>query len=130
MKCSPGRRAFEGDTTAQVISAVLRDDPSAFQAPPALELIVRRCLAKQPTERFRAMGDVRAALEQVSLKPVKAQPSIAVLPFASMSPGPDNEYFSDGISEEIINALTQIRGPSRRRSHIVIFVQGEIGGGR
>lgn len=105
-----GRRAFEGDTTAQVISAVLRDDPCPFQAPPGLERIVRRCLAKQPTERFRAMGDVRAALEQVSLKPVKAQPSIAVLPFASMSPGSDNEYFSDGISEEIINALTQIPG--------------------
>ena len=93
-----------------MISAVLRDDPSPLQAPPALERIVRRCLAKQPTERFRAMGDVRAALEQESLKPVKAQPSIAVLPFASMSPGPDNEYFSDGISEEIINALTQIPG--------------------
>jgi len=38
------------------------------------------------------------------------QPSIAVLPFADMSPGKDNEWFSDGLAEEIINALTQIPG--------------------
>lgn len=37
-------------------------------------------------------------------------PSIAVLPFVSMSSGEDNEFFSDGISEEIINALTRING--------------------
>jgi len=38
------------------------------------------------------------------------QPSIAVLPFADMSPGKDNEYFSDGLAEEIINALANIPG--------------------
>ena len=40
----------------------------------------------------------------------QATPSIAVLPFADMSPGKDQEYFSDGIAEEILNALAQIQG--------------------
>ena len=39
-----------------------------------------------------------------------AQPSIAVLPFADMSPGKDQEYFGDGIAEEILNALAQVKG--------------------
>jgi len=37
-------------------------------------------------------------------------PSIAVLPFADMSPGRDHEYLSDGLAEEILNALAQVEG--------------------
>jgi TolB-like protein/predicted Zn-dependent protease len=40
--------------------------------------------------------------------PPPAQPSVAVLPFANMSADPDNEYFSDGVSEEILNVLARI----------------------
>lgn len=39
-----------------------------------------------------------------------ARQSVAVLPFENMSADPDNEYFSDGITEEILNALTQVQG--------------------
>ena len=104
------RRAFEGGTVADVVSAVLRDDPPPLSSPPALARVVMRCLAKRPADRFQTMGEVKAAL--LSLAPTSAgrQPSIAVLPFADMSPGKDHEWFSDGLAEEIINALTHIPG--------------------
>ena len=53
-----------------------------------------------------------ASLGQSGLQPSKSAPegSIAVLPFANMSSDPEQEYFSDGISEEIINMLAQVPG--------------------
>ncbi|PYT22269.1 MAG: hypothetical protein DMG57_35865 [Acidobacteria bacterium] len=56
------------------------------------------------------MAEVKTALEQISSKAGEPQPSIAVLPFANMSADLDNEYFSDGLAEEIINALAHIPG--------------------
>jgi TolB-like protein/Tfp pilus assembly protein PilF/tRNA A-37 threonylcarbamoyl transferase component Bud32 len=105
-----GARAFRGNSTATVLSAVLRDDPAPLQAPPELQRIVAKCLAKQPRDRFASMGELREALEQISAQPVGRQPSIAVLPFANMSDDKEQEYFSDGLAEEIINALTQVKG--------------------
>ncbi len=104
-----GQRAFPGDTIAQVLSAVLRDDPAPLQAPVALDRIVRRCLAKYPAERFQSATELRVALEAV-VEPQDDKPSIAVLPFANMSRDEDQEYFSDGLAEEIINALVKIPG--------------------
>ncbi|PYS52653.1 MAG: hypothetical protein DMG13_15485 [Acidobacteria bacterium] len=106
-----GSRAFEGSSTVQVLSAVLRDDPKPLQhVPPALQRIVNRCLTKQPDERFPTMYDVRTALEQVSIESSDPEASIAVLPFTNMSADKENEYFSDGLAEEIISALTHIPG--------------------
>jgi serine/threonine protein kinase len=107
-----GSRAFPGTTTVQVWNAVLRDDPSPLQAPPALDRIVRRCLAKQVGQRFQTMTDVRVALEQamreVSARSREPDASIAVLPFANMSRAPDDDYFSDGLAEELINLLAHV----------------------
>jgi eukaryotic-like serine/threonine-protein kinase len=105
-----GNRAFRGNSTAAVLSAVLRDDPEPLQAPADLQRIIGRCLAKQPRDRFPSMADLRIALEQMSSKPAAQPPSIAVLPFANLSRDADDEYFSDGLAEEIINALTQVKG--------------------
>ena len=69
-----------------------------------------RCLAKRPGQRFQTIAEVKAALELAIANPVEKTPSIAVLPFANMSRDADDEYFSDGLAEEIINALTQIAG--------------------
>jgi len=83
-----------------------------LQSPVAAPLypIVKRCMAKQPARRFQSMADVTAALQLVSPQAADAQPSIAVLPFANMSRDADDEFFSDGLSEEIISALSGIGG--------------------
>jgi TolB-like protein/tRNA A-37 threonylcarbamoyl transferase component Bud32/Tfp pilus assembly protein PilF len=107
-----GRRAFGGNTMAQVLSAVLRDEPRPLDAPAALDRIVRCCLSKQPAQRFHNAAELRAALEQFSAKPLEQRPSIAVLPFANLSADKENEYFSDGLAEEILNALSQVEGLS------------------
>ena len=105
-----GNQAFDGTSPAQILSAVLRDEPQPIQAPSALESIIRRCLAKQPSQRFQTMLEVRTALEEASKHKRGQDPSIAVLPFANMSGDKENEYFSDGLAEEIINALAHISG--------------------
>ncbi len=110
-----GKKAFTGDSTPAIMAALLRDDPPPLQASPALEKIVRRYLAKQPSGRYQAVSEIKSALEQISIeKPAAAaaepQPSIAVLPFVNMSGDKEQEYFSDGLTEEIINELTQIPG--------------------
>jgi eukaryotic-like serine/threonine-protein kinase len=108
-----GSRAFGGTTALQVMNAVVRDEPPPLQSSPALERIVRRCLEKSPGQRFQTMAEVRSALERPStapLKPIEREPSVAVLPFANMSADKENEYFSDGLAEEIINVLANMPG--------------------
>jgi len=56
------------------------------------------------------MADVRHALQHLPEARADITASIAVLPFANLSRDADDEYFSDGLSEEIINALTRVAG--------------------
>lgn len=97
-----GRRAFNS------LAELLRDDPPPLTSPVAE--IVTRCLSKLPAQRFQTMAELKAALERLSVRPADQQPSIAVLPFANMSRDADDEYFSDGLAEEIINALAHVPG--------------------
>ena len=105
-----GRRAFAGGSMAQVLIAVVRDNPAPLQSGRAAD-VVKRCLAKEAAQRFQSAVEVTAALEKIATKPVvEQQPSIAVLPFANMSGDKEQEYFSDGLAEEIINALAHLPG--------------------
>ena len=71
---------------------------------------VRRALGKAPDDRFPSTRAFRDALLTESVDPEPSRSSIAVLPFTNMSADPENEYFSDGITEEIINSLCRLEG--------------------
>ncbi|HXT50011.1 MAG TPA: protein kinase [Thermoanaerobaculia bacterium] len=65
-----GRKAFDGRSMPEVLAATLRDEPPPIallrpEAPPRLDFIVRRCLAKDPTRRYDDTGEVAALLRQV-----------------------------------------------------------------
>jgi len=105
-----GRRAFSRNSSIETMAAIVRDEPAPFDAPSSLCAIVTRCLRKSPASRFQTMNEVRAALEQASATAIAKTPSIAVLPFANMSADKENEYFSDGLAEEILNLLAKIPG--------------------
>ena len=72
--------------------------------------VVRRCLAKEPSQRFGSALELAEALKAALAQPQPQGqfPSIAVLPFANMSGDKEQEYFSDGLAEEIINLLVQV----------------------
>ena len=112
------RLPFPGDTVAEVIAAVLRDAPPPVGAvrpgtPAALGRLVARCLEKDPLDRFQQADEVYAALEaardDTAAEPAALVRSVAVLPFDDLSPEKDQDYFCEGIAEEIILALSQVK---------------------
>ena len=106
-----GRRAFTGGSMVAVMAAVLRLEPEPLDAPDNLRKVVARCLNKSPDGRYQSVAEIRDALHaSAASKACDQRPSIAVLPFANMSRDADDEYFSDGLAEEIINALVKIPG--------------------
>jgi eukaryotic-like serine/threonine-protein kinase len=88
---------------------ILRPD-----APAGFERVLEKALAKDPLQRFPSIIDFCEALSRARLepnRPVSATTrTIAVLPFVNSSPDPDNEYLSDGITDELINALAKVEG--------------------
>jgi eukaryotic-like serine/threonine-protein kinase len=84
--------------------------------PVAVERALERALAKSPADRFPDMTELMAALVEPTFDLSGSAPAlgdaraIAVLPFVNASADPENEYFSDGITEELITALTKVEG--------------------
>ena len=116
-ECFAGRPAFAGETASDLIAKILERDPdwTALPAgtPARARDILRRCLRKNADERPRDIRDVRIELVDVAAGGEKAaashENSIAVLPFENLS-GADDEYFADGVTDEILNALAQVEG--------------------
>jgi Tol biopolymer transport system component len=66
-----GQRAFKGDSAADILSAILREEPTEISqanhaVPPGLDRVIRRCLEKAPEQRFQSAGDLAFALESLS----------------------------------------------------------------
>jgi len=107
-----GQRAFRGDSWISTLAAILHDEPRPLRdikaaIPVLVEQHVERCLRKDPAQRFQSMADVKLALALPAVMKEEGA-SIAVLPFLNLSADKENEYFSDGLAEEIINALTKV----------------------
>jgi serine/threonine protein kinase len=121
-----GRLPFRSEYQQAIMYSILNEEPESLRivrpdVPLRLVEVADRALKKDPQDRFQSIEEmlsdlrsIRKSLESEKQEPEgatgKTVPSIAVLPFVNMSPDRDNEYFSDGLAEEIINALSKLEG--------------------
>ena len=113
-----GEPPFTGATVQATIARRFVHTPPEVSTirttvPAALSRVVARLLEKEPDDRLTSGARVVEALrsgEAPAVAPRGPDASVAVIPFANMSADPDNEFFSDGITDDIIMALTQVKG--------------------
>jgi len=117
-----GKLPFGGEHDQAVIYSILNAEPRPLTGLPVeLEQVVNRALAKNPDERYQTVSEVLEDLRLIKegfgsrmtstlVTMAQTSPSIAVLPFANLSADKEQEYFCDGMAEEIINALTRVEG--------------------
>jgi serine/threonine-protein kinase len=121
-----GEMPFRGDVEQAMMYSIMNDAPKPAgslrpELSTDLERLINKTLSKDPDERYQTSAELTLELQSFVRRPIikpahkdstdaKLLPSIAVLPFANMSPDPENQYFGDGLTEELINAFAQIEG--------------------
>ena len=134
-----GRHPFGQPTVAETMSAILRDEAPPLAGVDAdTDLVVRRALEKSREARFQSALEMARALESLvdsrfTPLPVPARfdqvaeskpRTIAVLPFVNLSSEQESEYFSDGLTEELIQALVRVRGLHVVAWHSAVQLKG------
>ena len=120
-----GERPFSAATAQAVMAKRFTETAKPMRTiraavPESIERAVSKAMATDPSGRFTTTGQFGQALASGSMSTpsdtmvlpaptVSMAKSVAVLPFANMSADPENEYFTDGMAEEIINALSKIQ---------------------
>jgi eukaryotic-like serine/threonine-protein kinase len=113
-----GRSPFRGETLAAFFDSLLHDSPESPselnpELPRELVRVVERAMEKEPSRRYASASELVSDLKGIATeKPDRAAKrfSIAVLPFSDLSPERDQEYFCQGLAEELINTLAALRG--------------------
>jgi serine/threonine protein kinase/Tfp pilus assembly protein PilF len=117
-----GTLPFLRERDQSTLYAILHEDLKPLRSlrkelPDTWEKVIRKALAKNPDRRYLDVWEFLTDLIPLKKDPdakakgvrhAESKPSIAVLPFVDMSPQKDQEYFCDGIAEELINSLSHI----------------------
>lgn len=129
-----GQKPFQGETMTDVLANIVHREPAPIlghrqETPAELERIVAKAVSKNKDERYQSAKELFSDLKQLEtrmlvdaeitrsreredispLQPASFLNSIAVLPFANISAEKDNEYFSEGLTEEIIMNLSKLQ---------------------
>ncbi len=107
-----GRSPFARKTAIDEMGAILHEEPTPLPSgvPLPLAFAIVKCLAKRPNDRFQSARELLQQLDSTPAAAVRAAPSIAVLPFADLSPERNQEYLCEGIADELITALMSLDG--------------------
>ncbi len=117
-----GKVPFEGHTPLSIAMKHMTEKPQEpreinDQIPTDLSRVILKCMEKKKENRFMKVDEILFDLKNIGIGKPKVEKakemtwknSIAVLPFTDLSPKKDQEYFCDGLAEEIINALNKIK---------------------
>ena len=119
-----GKVPFRAESAQAVLYAIANRSPEPLMTirpdvPAGIRRVVQRALERSPADRYQSADEMLADLgtpistatrtKAVSTGQERAVPSIAVLPFVDMSPQRDQEYFCEGMAEELINALSALK---------------------
>ena len=114
-----GQAPFRGHYEQAIVYSILNEDPEPLEAAPEVEAVIRRCLAKDPGERYQDGESLHRALRELQPSPqtsgaeTPATPSevprVAVLPLKTRAGDAELESFAEGLTEEITAGLSQFR---------------------